>query len=584
MKTNPNTVAAIALLTGCLLSVSGEAQVAAYTQLDINNINARINSVGPLWQDVAGHPGFEVPKGLGRHTMYSSSLWIGGMNSNNELHLAAETFRTVGRDFFSGPVADPAYYHSNEQDYNRLWKLTRAEVDDHIANWNQPGYQAPANLLSWPGNGDPNKGETSQLAPYKDLNNNGSYEPQLGEYPIIRGDMAVYSIFNDIAGVHTETGANPLGIEVHQMVYAFNCPSSIDQHQTVYVNYRIINRSISDYTDTYFGMWSDGDLGVGSDDYIGCDVTHGAYYFYNGSNIDSQQGSQNGYGTAPPIQAVAFIGGPKLAQDGIDNQPSINDPGSVNGFGYGDGIVDNERLGMGQFMFYNNTGGGQGNPLNSQGYSNLLKGIWTDSSPLTYGGNGSATGVPTKFIYPGNSDPMGFGTGGQTQSPWSEIGLQNFSGDRRGVGSFGPMTFEAGQEVELDFAMIFVRDLTVTSPDGALPLMVTAIDFIRDGFENNTTGCGTPIFTGTEDVVPVQSSVSVYPNPTQGLVHLQTTNLRGTLPYTLTDLTGRVVRAGEVAFTNQTLDLTDLSAGVYHLHLNHPTQQETHPIILNPNQ
>ncbi|MBA3899426.1 MAG: hypothetical protein H0X62_04315 [Bacteroidetes bacterium] len=73
--------------------------------LDINNISAMINSNGSLFNS-NGISHFEVPKGSGNHTIFESNLWMGGLNSNSNLHLAAQTYGHYIPDFSFGPIAN----------------------------------------------------------------------------------------------------------------------------------------------------------------------------------------------------------------------------------------------------------------------------------------------------------------------------------------------------------------------------------------------------------------------------------------------------------------------------------------------
>src|SRR5437868_2298655 len=67
----------------CLCAVLVNAQT--FDFLDINNIKARINSSGDLFTDMAGFASFEVPKGSGKSTIFSSNLWIGGKDDAQNL-------------------------------------------------------------------------------------------------------------------------------------------------------------------------------------------------------------------------------------------------------------------------------------------------------------------------------------------------------------------------------------------------------------------------------------------------------------------------------------------------------------------
>ena len=81
---------------------------------------------------------------------------------------------------------------------------------------------------------------------------------------------------------------------------------------------------------------------------------------------------------------------------------------------------------MSKFVYYTNDGSVTGNPVSATDYYNYLKGIWIDGTLMTYGGNGhrAGTGATTDtcdFMFPGNSDPYGWGTHGKIEAPWDEM-------------------------------------------------------------------------------------------------------------------------------------------------------------------
>ncbi|MDB4082974.1 hypothetical protein N9502_01770 [Vicingaceae bacterium] len=73
-------------------------------------------------------------------------------------------------------------------------RVTRQEVISHQANYNQIGYIMPEGIKNWPAFGDTTLGVSKDLAPFFDANNNGCYDPQNGDYPVIKGDEALYWI------------------------------------------------------------------------------------------------------------------------------------------------------------------------------------------------------------------------------------------------------------------------------------------------------------------------------------------------------------------------------------------------------
>ena len=177
-------------------------------------------------------------------------------------------------------------------------------------------------------------------------------------------------------------------------------------------------------------MFTDFDIGNPEDDYVGCDVDRSTFYGYNGDSIDQNNGAGFGYGAYPPYQGVSFLKGAKQDDDGIDNAFGIAPYESINGYGFGDGITDNEHWGMEYFLFYHRGGGlfpGDGDPVNEQEEHYYLSGKWRDGNSFVYGGNGhpsSGGTVPAKYMFPDASDTYHYGTGGVAQAPWSEFNAQ----------------------------------------------------------------------------------------------------------------------------------------------------------------
>ena len=47
---------------------------------------------------------YEIPKNSGKHSMFAGSLWIGGLDDDDQLKVAAQTYRQSGNDFWPGPI------------------------------------------------------------------------------------------------------------------------------------------------------------------------------------------------------------------------------------------------------------------------------------------------------------------------------------------------------------------------------------------------------------------------------------------------------------------------------------------------
>lgn len=458
------------------LAFAAMAQQPPISHLTVNNINALFLGNGTCYLEqeydsyngeVKPCPAWEVPAGSGKETIFQHSLWFGGLDAYDTLHLAAQRFGTVGLDYWAGPLTttDASIDLMTALKYHRVWNLTRADIDNFVAHQGEAGYVTPDDILTWPAHGEGNYAQN--LAPFVDTDGDGRYNPEAGDYPDIKGDQCLFFIFNDNFTYHTETGGRNIGLEVHAMVYAFDAPDDEALNNTVFVNYKFFNRSANDYHDVYLGLWTDWDIGYTYDDYVGCDVQRNSCFAYNGLPIDGD-GEPSSYGDNPPVQVLTVLAGP-----------------------YSD---THERLGMTGFIYHDNSFANTGDPSTSDGYYNLLCSRWKTGDPLLYGGDGYNHGtldLPCRYMFPGDSDPDNIGTNGIQPEGygtngvyWTEEQCGNTPEDRRGLASIGPFSFPAGGMQELDYAMI-----TVWKNDNqtAMQRKSEFIDHIRALFTNGLT-------------------------------------------------------------------------------------------------
>ncbi|MBL4624631.1 MAG: T9SS type A sorting domain-containing protein, partial [Flavobacteriales bacterium] len=404
-----------------------------------------------------------------------------------------------------------------------------------------------------------------------DTNNNGIYEPFYGDYPKIKGDLAVYFIINDDRNVHTVSGGEPLIIEIHGMAYGFNCPGSNALDNTLFLNYSIFNRSQNTYADMYIGFFMDLDIGGYTDDFMACDVNRSTFYAYNGDSLDESSNGATGYGTSPPAQSCTFLNGPLQDADGSDNNFGVGLNESVNGIGFGDGIIDNERRGLDRFISDLTI---LTDPTIPISYYNILQGKMSYGPNLTYGGTGT-NGVDTcKFMFPKDSDPYNFGTWGSTPNypfsdGWSEENENAPSGERRGVGSTGPFTFEPGDIQEITIAFVFAESDT-GSQYSSVVLMQQYIDDVRGMYVADTTPCGYGVFSSLPEQELEKISFEIYPNPTSNLLHISGTEPANSV-YRIYDMAGKLV--AEEKLTQSIIDVSRLSTGLYFIKIDNYTQR-----------
>jgi len=546
-----------------------------YDSLDINNISAGVNANGYLfnmYEDGSYRNQFTVPNGSGKNTIFGQSTWIGGMN-NGELHLAGERYKQVGNDYWAGPVSN-IYDTQYDIKWRRLWKLSKDEIWYHISHWADPGYVPIDNIATWPGNGNTANGQLEQIAPFYDNDLDGIYEPENGDYPVIRGDQAVFFIFNDARDVHTETQGESLGLEVHAMLYAYDDPEDSLLYNTVFGHFDYINTSEIDYDSVYIGLFTDFDIGYAWDDYLQCDVQRGSFIGYNGYDVDGT-GQPGSYGEHPPAQSITILSGPYMDPNGIDDPDGGCDV-SLNGINFGDGIADNERMGLRKFIHFFNTAGAQGDPLNAPDYYNYMKGYWKDNTRLLYGGYGHSSNIGTvgpecDFMFPYDTDTCNFGTGGvmpnggfnQNDYYWNMEIAGNYPDDIRGLGSMGPFTFSAGMTQELDVAYVFARDYNGGAWE-SVELLKSRIDELIALVADGKIIPLPPGYQEIDDFAQQSSLLSIYPQPASTYINVDYTVQTEAAYYTVMDLTGKIVKSGKLQGKAQhQIDILDLKDGFY---------------------
>jgi hypothetical protein len=538
-------------------TTAGCAPAAGFEWLDINNVKARINTGGDMWWDLPGGTGskYYIPKNGTATSMFSGALWIGGLDINNQLKLAALRYRQVGIDYWTGPLTidgTAAIDAATCSQYDKHFKIYREDVDEFISHCDpetgafipSEDYTIPESIINWPAHGDPSKGQSYYLAPFYDNDGDGEYNVFAGDYPyydienslchtktptkdeelegtiegsvladqVIKGDQTLWWVFNDKGNAHTETKGSAIGMEIRAQAFAF-ATNDVINNMTFY-SYEIINRSTFELTNTYFSPWVDTDLGFAFDDFVGCDVQRGLGYCYNGKAVDGN-GDVEAYGDQPPAIGVDFFQGPYMDPDGIDNPKydtiidivngdtslvAICDE-SINGVNFGNGIVDDERFGMRRFVYHNNGGNpAQSDPSIAPEYYNMLRGIWKDGTKMMYGGTAYVSGQGTvgpecDFMFPGDSDPCNWGTGGQPPNGgfgqngfyWTEQtgnnGSPNPPGDRRFMQSAGPFTLRPGAVNYITVGIPWAR-ATSGGPWASVELLRVVDDKCQALFDN----------------------------------------------------------------------------------------------------
>lgn len=512
-------------LLGCFLtSNSLFAQLAncdpptAEAIIEINNVRARLLNGGDMWWNIFGNSNasYEIPKGSGNNSMFTGSLWMAGVDAGGNLLSAGQTYRQRGLDFWPGVLDKTGKVDSSTcKTWDRMFSVKGADIVS-VKNGNAPS----ASILNWPGS----------HAPFNDLNANGVYEPNAGEYPTfdpnvlsnIPGEM-VWWVINDVGGAHTAyPGGLPLGVEIQTTAYAYPTNSSEIVNNSTLYRFKIINKSANPVYDFYFGFSADPDLGDGNDDYIGCNTAtmNQLFYCYNADAVDAK------YGNKPPAVGLTYL-------RTFKNETGVNVPVS-------------------SFMFFTNEGqpGVNADPRDAIELYRYLRSYWADGQPLTFGTpNGRGGTTPTAFAFPGNLyDP----------TSWKETAAP---GDRRIVPSIGPTVLSPGAANEVIMACVWAQSDTGANR-GSVAKLIRATDTLHQIASMNFAGFSTGINLD-------KISAKVFPNPSTDKLFIELENAYQELEFTIYTLDGKKVKTEKVENSRKsTLNVSSLLNGIYILKIN----------------
>lgn len=473
----------------CLASTSAIDQ-------SINNVRARLLAGGDVWWDGKTIPKYIVPKvPIGQpevSSIFAGAVWIGGKDENDNIKLAAMTYRTQGFDFWPGPLDSlGSTGDSICANWDRHWKVLGKNIELHLKAYKRSVVtgqtyncaEIPLDIKGWPARGNPyfyeinnfNLPNTNQgLAAFFDNNGDDIYNPCDGDYPIIeiRGcetpvypDEMVFWIYNDNGNIHTQsTGSEAIQMEVQ--VQAFAYATNNELNNMTFQRYKLINRATTLIKDCYFAMWLDPDLGCASDDYVGCDTTRSLMYIYNQDAQDGTTGcncgTSNTYCNEIPMLGCDYFRGPLII-----NLDSVT------------GKIDTAYGKMTSFTIYVNGGGIYGpagdDPSTSAEYYNYITGRWRDGRELTYGGNGYNINSKNFVHYAFVDEPC-------KPNGWS-MATSEFPGqDFRTLQATGPIKLFPGQVNELIIGLPWVPD--VQHPKPCIEQIQQADDIAQDLFNS----------------------------------------------------------------------------------------------------
>ncbi|NOT36801.1 MAG: T9SS type A sorting domain-containing protein [Saprospiraceae bacterium] len=309
----------------CILNLNAQLKPAQYL-IHSNEVAAMMRNDGAMFTiEESSNPigSFKVPfAGLATpSSIFNCSLLISGVDSDESKFVVGDLYTPK---YNPGPLGDLQELTYEEMlNYNKIWSVYGQEIIMHIDDYKKDGVINVKlnNIFAWPGRGNQffknyNGFEIPDidLAPFYDIDKNGIYNPDKGDYP------KVESVSEELipASIHwtvfhkSSKDVDNIKFEVGLTSWTFNCDNSI-LNRTIFNNYKIVNRSDKDLEDLSICMFIDPDLGCYTDDYFGSFESLNASYWYNSDNVDGEGTSDScsnrilTYKGNTPVQSFIFL-------------------------------------------------------------------------------------------------------------------------------------------------------------------------------------------------------------------------------------------------------------------------------------
>ncbi len=155
--------------------------------LEWNNVKALIETGGSMWQDRSiSQAAYEVPKGGGVSSLYAGALWMGGISPDQQLKLAAITFRANGNDYWPGPLTNDGtaevtedvceqydqFFTCLRQDSQRHYQYHQAVINGTVEEEFPDGYTMPSYFQDYPAIGNTALDQDYFLSTFYDFTGN----------------------------------------------------------------------------------------------------------------------------------------------------------------------------------------------------------------------------------------------------------------------------------------------------------------------------------------------------------------------------------------------------------------------------
>lgn len=241
--------------------ISSDNPVITQSALEVNDIRSWFWSTGVFNSKIPPPyvPGFEWPKGSGHCEIFTTGLTIASY-VNNGLRMASVSYNG---EYVPGYCINGVFYTNGSF---KLYRVTTGDNQFNNPDWLNWGLMVPYG------------------APFKDVNNNGIYEPLIDTPGVIGANQTIFVCLTDANPLSHDTaegfggGTLPLFSEMHLTAWAYNIPGL---ERVQFVKFAVINKGISPWDSTIFSIVCDVELGNADDDYVGCDTVRRLAFGYN---------------------------------------------------------------------------------------------------------------------------------------------------------------------------------------------------------------------------------------------------------------------------------------------------------------
>jgi hypothetical protein len=486
--------------------------------------------------------------------IFSGALWLVGLDPGGSIKVAANNFGTSRRsDYIPGPLqADGTTDSLTCAKWDRLFPVNQEDIEALRADLAADGEidgPVPIELLGWPGRGNPHFATVhgfslpdQDLAPFIDYDGDGAYDPELGDFPLIKGDKAFWWVFSDVGPHPASSTPTPTQMEVQMMAYATADPESVIDF-TTFFEVKCINRGQEDFLDSYVGLWTYPDVGCVGDDAFRSNPDYDLVFTYNEGPIDLQDCRFDEEVYAPeyaPVQAIKVVG---------SAQEELTEPAGLFSFiAYDGGVCDGPA--------------GQYSPSSPLQYYNTIRGIWIDGMPIQVGGRGyDMLGDPplptTKFLFNDLEVPGG--------EPWISGRVVCLDNQVLSVGpydlkpgAFSLTTFAAYSTFGLPFDTLGVPNFDTVYTDATK---------VQEYFDTKTDECLALIrdltATSVTDGQPTELLVASFPNPVTHTLHLRAVAQNSFSTVRIFSASGQLVWEISTLTSEADIDVSDLPVGLY---------------------